>query len=180
MSKKKTSPRKVPSRDDFYMGLAFWIASRSKDPKTQCGALIVDPQNCPLGMGYNGPPAKIKDDDIDWSRPEKYPFIIHAEENAIKHSFGDLEGSTIYVTGMPCNKCMLTIVDSGIKRVVYKPVEADSGSMLSDATIAAKTEQIAQLGGVRIDKFFGNLNWMRDRISFMESLGIFKNISLNK
>ena len=64
---------------------------------------------------------KINDDLMDWSRPNKYKYIRHAEENAIKHAKGNIEGSTIYVTGMPCKDCLLDIVDEKIKKVIYYP-----------------------------------------------------------
>ena len=73
MKNKKVPPRRVPPRDDYYMGQAFWIAAKSKDPSTQCGAIIVSRDNSPLGTGYNGPPKKINDTSVSWDRPEKYP-----------------------------------------------------------------------------------------------------------
>lgn len=170
-----TPPRSVPSRDDKYMGLAFWHASFSKDPNTQMGAVIISPNNIPLGSGYNGPPKEIKDDAISWGRPDKYDFMIHAEENAIEYSFGSLEGASLYVTGKPCKKCMLMIVRSGIKHVIYFPHKTkDSSSMFNGSEVSERTDEIARLGGVTLREFKGNLNWMRDRIQVMKKLGIFK------
>lgn len=173
MNKKKSLPRPTPDKDEFYLGLAYWMSAKSKDPSTQCGAVIVDVDNRPLGWGYNGPPKQIRDDDVDWSRPSKYPYIVHAEENAINHSCGNLHGSVLYVTGIPCNKCMLTIVNSEISKVVYAKAKTDSGSMLCDPAITEKTHEIARLGNVRLELFPGNLNWMRDRMLFMEKIGVF-------
>ena len=86
MTKKKTPPRNVPERDAKYMALAFMLSGFSKDPKGQHGAIIVSPNNKPLGLGYNGPPRQYKDDDLDWSRANKYKHMIHAEINSINHS----------------------------------------------------------------------------------------------
>ncbi len=171
---KKKPPREVPSRDNKYMGLAFWIASFSKDPNTQCGAIIISIDNRPNGLGYNGPPSKIVDSDINWDRPDKYPYMVHAERNAIDHSNGKLDGSTIYVTAPPCPDCMLDIVRNSIIRVVYFRNVSDSKSMLSNEKSWHTTKEIARLGGVRLDAFEGNLNWMRDRIEVMKQQGIFK------
>ena len=141
---KKISPRKTPNRDEKYMGAAFFEASFSKDPNTQMGAVIVTIGNKPLGRGYNGPPSQYSDFDLDWSRPAKYPHIIHAEKNAIRHSDPDkLIGSTIYVTGKPCGPCMLAIVESGISRVVYFKGKHDSGSMMNDKKIFDDADEIA-------------------------------------
>lgn len=172
---KKVSPRQVPNRDDFYMGMAFWAAAKSKDPKTQIGALIVSSENIPMGWGYNGPPRQMNDAALNWDRPEKYDFILHAEENAIQHSSGYLDGATIYVTGKPCKKCILKIVAHGIKRVVYYDLQkqADNSSMFANDADLQKTEEIANAGAVQMVKFGGNLNWMRDRIKLMETSGVF-------
>src|SRR4051812_32547957 len=100
---KKVSPRLVPTWDEFYMGMAFMHASRSKDPSTQHGAVIVDKDNLPRGWGYNGTPKKINDRDVNWKRPDKYSLIIHAEENAIRRcGKNDITNGTCYITGFPC------------------------------------------------------------------------------
>ena len=49
----------------------------------------------------------------------KYPYVVHAELNAILNSIKSLKNSTIYVTHFPCNECAKAIVQSGIKKVVY-------------------------------------------------------------
>ena len=174
--KKKVLPRKTPTREERYMGLCFWYASFSKDPRTQVGAQIVTSDNRPLGYGYNGPPAAIADVDIDWDRPQKYPYMKHAERNAIDHSSRDLlKGATIYITAMPCPDCMLDIVDAGIKKVIYfKGKHHDSGSTCANENGHALTEEIAKKGGVAISEFRGNLNWMRDRMEWMVNAGIFE------
>ena len=173
--KKKIAPRPVPTRDEFYLGMAFWASSRSKDPRTQCGAVIVGADNSPLGWGYNGPPKKIKDTDISWGRPEKLDFIDHAERNAIRYSLGDTKGATIYVTGHPCKDCMLEIVAAEIAKVVWFPViPVDGIGMLADPELLAKSDEIARLGNVKVEEYKGNLNWMRDRIQWMEERGVFR------
>ena len=175
---KKVPPRQVPSRDQFYMGLALWYASKSKDPRTQCGSCIVSKENKTLSFGYNGPPARIKDTDIDWDRPAKYPFMVHAEANAIRRVKirADMDGATIYVNAKPCSACMLEIADTGISKVIYIPSKSlDKGSMLSNANISSETDQIALFAGIPLEIFKENLSWMRDRIEFMEEVGVFDN-----
>ncbi len=171
---KRVLPRKVPCRDDKYMGLAFWMASFSKDPHTQMGAVIVSNLGKPLGWGYNGVPRTILDVDVEWDRPAKYDVIIHAEENAINHSFGNLEFSTLYVTGKPCKRCMLRIINQGIREVIYFPyVSKDKLSSFSSEDSGVNAEEIAKLAKVSLRPYAGNLNWMRDRIKELEALGIF-------
>jgi dCMP deaminase len=188
VTKKIVHPRNVPSKHDYYMGQAFWASSRSKDPRTQCGAVIVSDENRPLGMGYNGPPKKIDDSKMDWGRKNetkhtaldragKYPLIKHAEENAIKYSSECLSGATLYVTGPPCSNCMLSIVDEEISKVIYFPyLSSDSGSMLADSDDWEICQDIARLGHVGIVAFEGNLNWMRDQMEMFNNMGIFKSL----
>jgi dCMP deaminase len=172
--KKKVPPRVVPERDAYYLGKAFWVAAKSKDPRTQIGAIIISPQNEPISDGYNGPPRRIKDELINWDRPDKYPFMIHAEDNAIKHAGGKcLDGATIYVTAPPCKACMLDIASTTIDRVVFFRPKLEPGSMVGDTADWEITKQIADWSGVQLIEFDGNLNWMRDRQELMAQAGVF-------
>ncbi|EWM53758.1 deoxycytidylate deaminase [Ruminococcus flavefaciens] len=115
------------SWDEYFMGIAMLSAQRSKDNSTQVGACIVNDKHKIVSVGYNGMPTGCDDDDMPWEREgessldTKYPFVCHAELNAILNSsFGSLNGCTLYVTLFPCNECAKAIIQSGIKRVVYK------------------------------------------------------------
>ncbi len=175
MVEKLVPPRLTPDRDSKYMGLAWIIASFSKDPSTQHGSIIVDENNIPLGSGYNGPPADIDDEHcFNWVRPEKYKYILHAEDNAMEHSHGKVEGSTIYVTGLPCSNCMIRIVRKKIYRVVYMDRDYDPQSMLATEEYVKESLKIAKDGGVRVEKFQGNINWLKDWLLHLTSLGVFK------
>ena len=111
--------------DEYFMGIAQLAAERSKDPNTQVGACIVNDEHKIVSVGYNGMPRGVKDADMPWAREgnfldTKYPFVCHAELNAVLNSnAADLSGCTLYVTLFPCNECAKAIIQSGIKRVVY-------------------------------------------------------------
>ena len=114
------------SWDEYFMGIAMLAAKRSKDPNTQVGACIVSPDNIIISTGYNGMPKGCSDDEFPWARSAgsedetKYPYVVHAELNAILNANGrDLRGSRIYVALFPCNECAKSIIQSGIKEVVY-------------------------------------------------------------
>lgn len=111
------------SWDEYFMGVALLAAKRSKDPNTQVGACIVDKNNVILSTGYNGFPVGCSDDEFPWARTgdeTKYPYVVHAELNAILNSGGkSLRGATIYVGLFPCNECAKAIIQSGIREVVY-------------------------------------------------------------
>ena len=111
--------------DEYFMGVALLSAGRSKDNNTQVGACIVSEENKVLSVGYNGMPTGCNDDDMPWDREgdalsTKYPFVCHAELNAILNRItGSLKGARIYVSLFPCNECAKAIIQSGIKEVVY-------------------------------------------------------------
>ncbi|MCD7810611.1 MAG: dCMP deaminase family protein [Ruminococcus sp.] len=114
------------SWDEYFMGIARLSAERSKDNSTQVGACIVNGEKKIVSVGYNGMPTGCCDDEMPWEREAdspldtKYPFVCHAELNAILNSnVGNLKNCTIYVTLFPCNECAKAIIQSGIKRVVY-------------------------------------------------------------
>ena len=113
------------SWDEYFMGVAMLSGMRSKDPNTQVGACIVSQDNKILSMGYNGFPKGCDDDEFPWARTgesneTKYPFVTHAELNAIlNYRGGSLEGAKIYVALFPCNECAKAIIQAGIKTLIY-------------------------------------------------------------
>lgn len=112
------------SWDEYFMGIALLSAKRSKDPGTQVGACIVNQDKKIVGVGYNGLPQGCEDDDFPWGRngeflETKYPYVCHAELNAVLNSTQSLKDCTIYVSLFPCNECAKVIIQSGIKEIVY-------------------------------------------------------------
>ena len=107
------------------MGVALLSVKRSKDPATQVGACIVNSKNKIVGAGYNGLPAGCDDDEFPWNKEgeflqTKYPYVCHAELNAILNNIGmDLHGCRIYTALFPCNECAKAIIQSGITEVIY-------------------------------------------------------------
>ena len=114
------------SWDEYFMGVSLLASKRSKDPNTQVGACIVNENKKIMSVGYNGFPMGCSDDEFPWERSgessidTKYPFVCHAELNAILNNAGaPLTGCTIYVALFPCNECAKAIIQSGIKHVCY-------------------------------------------------------------
>ena len=112
------------SWDEYFMGVAILSSLRSKDPSTKVGACIVNEKKRIVGIGYNGLPYGCNDDEFPWERKgefldTKYPYVVHAEPNAILNSTTPLDNATLYVTLFPCNECAKLIIQSGIKEVVY-------------------------------------------------------------
>ena len=112
------------SWDEYFMGIAILSGKRSKDPGTQVGACIVNEDKKIVGVGYNGFPQGCNDDDFPWEREgefleTKYPYVCHAELNAILNSIKNLKGCTLYVALFPCNECAKAIIQSGIREIVF-------------------------------------------------------------
>ena len=140
------------SWDEYFMGIALLSAKRSKDPNTQVGACIVNQYNKIVGIGYNGFPIGCSDDDLPWGREgesvneTKYPYVVHAEANAILNSTKDLHGSRIYVALFPCNECTKLIIQSGIKGIIFLSDKYRE----SDSVKASK--KMLDMAGVKIRK----------------------------
>lgn len=117
---------KVINWNQYFMGVAKLSAYRSKDPNTQVGACIVTPDNKIVGVGYNGLPWGCEDAQFPWNVREgnmydtKYPYVVHAELNAILNSIQKLHGCRIYVSLFPCHECVKAIIQSGIKEIIYE------------------------------------------------------------
>ncbi len=112
------------SWDEYFMGVAELSARRSKDPNTQVGACIVNKEKRIIGIGYNGFPSKLSDDEFPWENDgefvnTKYPYVVHAEMNALLNATREVTGGTIYVTLFPCHECSKMLIQSGIEEIVY-------------------------------------------------------------
>lgn len=102
-----------------FLELAEFISQWSKDPSTQVGAVIVDKNRRIISTGYNGFASGVKDTkERLHNREIKYPIVLHAEENAMSFAKQNLEGCSLYVSGLPpCAHCASLIAQSGIKKV---------------------------------------------------------------
>lgn len=113
------------SWDECFMRMAHVIAERSKDPSTQAGALIADQNNVVVGLGYNGFPRGIESDQLSWEREgsfldTKYAYVCHAEENAVYNANKSVNGCKLYCTLFPCNECAKSIIQNGIKEIIFE------------------------------------------------------------
>ena len=148
------------SWDEYFMGVAQLASMRSKDPSTQVGCCIVDEQNRILSTGYNGFPHGCDDDEFPWGRDEekgetKYPFVVHAELNAILNNRGkNLVGARIYVALFPCNECAKAIIQSGIREVVYL-----SDKYANTPSTQASKRMLAS-AGVRVRQFITKMDFL--------------------
>ena len=145
------------SWDEYFMGIAFLSAKRSKDPNTKVGACIVDQDNKVVSIGYNGMPKGLKEEDLSWNKGEgldnKYLYVCHAEFNAILNTRNGsaLKGCSLYVTLFPCNECAKAIVQSGIKELIY------ADNKYEDTTAIKASLKMIQMAGIKIRKYDGRI-----------------------
>ncbi len=141
------------SWDTYFMGVAMLASQRSKDPNTQVGACIVNEDNIIVGVGYNGMPRSCLDNLMPWGRDDpnelntKYPYVCHAELNAILNSTGCIKNCTLYVTLFPCNECAKAIMQSGITRIIYLE------DKYPDSTGVKASKLLFKAGHVRYDQY---------------------------
>ena len=106
--------------DKRFVELARYISTWSKDPSTQTGAVIVDPNFRIISTGYNGFPVGVDDHpELYANRELKYKMIVHCERNALLFSREALHNSCLYTWPfMSCSVCAGMVIQSGITRCV--------------------------------------------------------------
>ena len=117
----ETSNEKQLKVDKRYIHMASIWAENSYCTRRQVGALIVKDQMI-ISDGYNGTPSGFENICEDNTGTTK-PYVLHAEANAITKvakSNNSSDGATLYVTAAPCVECAKLIIQSGIRRVVYR------------------------------------------------------------
>lgn len=141
------------SWDDFFIALCFLAAQRSRDPNTQVGAVVVNDQHVVVGLGYNGFPRGVPDGALPWAREAppggssldtKYPYVVHAEVNAVLNTASSARGCVLFVALFPCAECAKVIIQSGIVEVVY----ADDKYAGVETFVASR--RLLALAGVRV------------------------------
>ncbi|MCH1481739.1 MAG: dCMP deaminase family protein [Candidatus Poseidoniaceae archaeon] len=139
-----------------FIGLAQHISTWSKDPSTKVGCVVVGEDREIRSTGFNGFPRGINDNEERlMDREKKYPLICHAEENAIMHAARigvSLKDSTAYVTWPPCSRCARSLIQAGIREIVYPETGkiperwiedfTISDSMLNEAGVAVRSIKI--------------------------------------
>jgi len=142
--------------DDYFMSVAYISSLRSKDPRTQVGACIVDTNHRIISTGYNGMPNNCNDSEMPWESKEglegKYLYVVHSELNAILYAKNDLNGCILYSTLFPCNECAKSIIQSGISEVVYL------SDKYKDKEFSIASRFILNMAGVKCRQLISDTN----------------------
>lgn len=122
------------------MIFAKMLGRQTDDPKTGVGAVIIKGKVPEMvTLGWNGFPSKAvygefpRASDDDDSLETKFPYIIHAEQNALLvRNAQDLTDGILFVTKPPCDECAPMIRLSGVKTIVVgEMIERSQGGVLS-------------------------------------------------
>ena len=140
--------------DDYFLNIAENVKLKSKDKRTQIGAVIVGKGNEIVSTGYNSFPRNINDSIEERQvRPEKYYWFEHAERNAIYNAARigvSLLNITMYLTcGIPCSDCGRGIISSGIKKIYCKTEDTTRNRKHWDEH-AKRSQQMFEESGVEV------------------------------
>lgn len=143
--------------DKRFMEMAFLVSTWSScfQDNRQVGAIITRNKRI-LTTGYNGASSGIKsckergvcmrkEIGIPSGTRHELCYAVHAEQNAIIQAAKigvSVEEAIMYCTHQPCTICAKMIINSGIKRVVYREGYPDEFS-----------RQLFQEAGVEIEKY---------------------------
>jgi len=121
---------KRPNWDEYFIGIAKLISTRSTCLRRKVGAVIVKDRRI-LTTGYNGTPCKIEHcsergclrERLKVPSGQRHELCrgLHAEQNALLQAAlngVNVSGATMYVTNQPCIICAKMIINAGITEIV--------------------------------------------------------------
>lgn len=128
-----------PTQFAYWMGIAEAASLRSHDVETKVGAILVkDDTGMVVATGHNGFVRGAPDSILPKRRPEKYEYMVHAEENLLAHCAKhgiSVNDCTLIITLSPCQKCLRLMFQAGITKVVCRDIYRDHCIDLKDIDI---------------------------------------------
>lgn len=149
------------------MGLAFAVSQRSHDVHTQHGCVIVSEDGRILSTGYNGFPRGLNDGELPITRPEKYPWMVHSEANAIYNAANagvSLSGSTAYVTGKCCATCLMSLHQAGVSTIIMW----DGIGWQKDDAESKVWNGFVEKSGIKYEFYRGSLEWLEGLVGLLK------------
>lgn len=127
------------------MSIAQAAAERSHDEQTKVGAVLIkNDTGMVVATSYNGFVRGAPDHLLPKTRPEKYEYMIHAEDNLIAHcakSGISVDNCSLVITMSPCQKCLRLMWQAGITQVICKDLYRDHKIEMKDLAIEQKQTQ---------------------------------------
>lgn len=117
-----------------YMMRAEVVAENSHDEDTQVGAILVSNKTgSVIAEGFNGFARHAPDAVLPSTRPDKYEYMIHSEENLVANCARlgiSMDDCFVVITHTPCRKCMRLLWQCGITELVCKQKYRDYHELL--------------------------------------------------
>lgn len=136
-----------PSKNQNYMDIAVTIAERSHDGETKVGAVLINNDSGAIvATGYNGFVRGANDAVLPNLRPDKYEYILHAEQNLISNSARhgiSMDNCSLVCTLSPCKLCMRMLLNCGITKVIAKELYRDFDEILQMQDVKVEMTQEA-------------------------------------
>jgi dCMP deaminase len=118
-----------PGIDNYFMNIAIMVSSRATCLRRRVGSVIVLGKQI-VSTGYNGAPQGLPHcltigcarEGVPSGERSELCRGAHAEQNAINFAarYGiSIENATVYTSHLPCSWCSKSIVNAGIRRVVF-------------------------------------------------------------
>lgn len=148
-----------PDWTSYFIGLAHIVSKKSHDIQTQHGCVITDSKHRVLGMGYNGFPRNVDDTILPNTRPEKYPWMIHAERNALSNCVVRPDNGIAYVTGQCCNDCIMALWQEGVETVYMRDTH---GTHLFNQEEQNRFDLFVKLSNIKVYCVNPDLSWLKD------------------
>lgn len=107
------------SWDNYFISIAFLIASRSTCSRLKVGCVLVKDTRV-ISVGYNGFLPKMPHKSIVRDNHEQ--ATVHAEQNAVSDCARrgiNVDGAIAYITHYPCLNCFKILAASGISEINY-------------------------------------------------------------
>jgi len=128
-----------PSKNKYWMGIAEAVSLRSHDKETKVGAILVkNDTGMIVATGHNGFVRGAIDSELPTTRPDKYEYMVHAEENLMAHTSRNgiaINNCTLVITLSPCKKCLRLMWQAGITKVICRDLYRDHCASLKDINI---------------------------------------------
>lgn len=131
---------------EWKMGFAEQAAKKSHDAETKVGAALFNKKDGSLiSIGYNGFVRNAADHLLPNKRPDKYIYILHAEQNLIincARNGHSMKYSELFCTMSPCVLCMRMMYNAGVTTIYCKELYRDFNDIIEMLDISVKCEQI--------------------------------------
>jgi len=106
------------------MTIAEAVSQRSHDSETQVGSVLVNSEDDTIvATGYNGFLYEVEDHMLPDTRPEKYEYIVHSEQNILMYCARKgiaTKNCYLICTHTPCDTCLKLLWQAGIRKIIVK------------------------------------------------------------